>query len=96
MPDQLNENMIELLDENDNPVMFEFIHTMEYDGDEYVVLAPVEEDDPDEEETGVVILKVVNTDVDEQYEDIEDEALLDKLFAQFVAEMEELEQFVAE
>lgn len=86
-------SLIELLDENDNPQMFELIHALSYEDEDYVVLAPAE-DDPDEEETGVVILHVVvSDDEDEQYETVEDDALLDKLFAQFIAEMEEIENF---
>jgi hypothetical protein len=86
-------SLIELLDENDNPQMFELIHALRYEDEDYVVLARAE-DDPDEEETGVVILHVVvSDDQDEQYETVEDDALLDKLFAQFVAEMEEIENF---
>ncbi len=67
MPEKFNadDNYIELLDENDEPVMFEFIHALEYEGADYVVLAPVEGDE-DEEETGVVILKAVSSeDMDE-------------------------------
>lgn len=85
-------SLIELLDENDNPQMFELIHAMTYEDEDYVVLAPAE-DDMDEEETGVVILHVLVTDEDEEYETVEDDDLLDKLFEQFVAEMEEIENF---
>lgn len=86
-----DDNFIELLDEDNNPVQFEFVHSMSRDGVDYVVLAPAD-DDPDEEaEVGVVILKVVEGDDEDVYEVIEDEALTDSLFDQFVAEMDEID-----
>jgi hypothetical protein len=90
-----DDNYIELLDENDESVMFEFIHALNYQEVDYVVLAPVEED-PDEEETGVVILRAVIGDEEDSYEAVDDEELLNKLFEMFVAEMEEIEDFEAE
>ncbi len=89
------DNLIELFDDNGNGEMFEFIHALEYEDTDYVVLAPAD-DDPDEEETGVVILRVVPGDEEDQYESVEDDDLLDKLFALFVKEMEELEAFEVE
>ncbi|MBE5761442.1 MAG: DUF1292 domain-containing protein [Clostridiales bacterium] len=84
---------IELLDENNNPVNFEFIHAMTFNETDYVVLAPVEDEDPDSEETGVVILRqVIDEDGNEVLEALdEDDELLDELFDIFVAEMEALE-----
>lgn len=90
-----DDNYIELLDENNNPVPFEFIHAMTYEDADYVVLAPVD-DDPGEEETGVVILKTIVGEEEDEYEAIEDEALLNALFALFVKEMQEIEDFEAE
>ena len=91
--DAQDNGLVELIDEEGQPQMFELIHAMSYEDEDYVVLAPAE-DDPDEEETGVVILHVVVGDEqDETYETVEDDDLLDKLFEQFVAEMEEIEAF---
>ena len=90
-----DDNYIELLDENDESVLFEFIHALTYEDVDYVVLAPVE-DDSDEEETGVVILRTVIGDEDDEYEAVDDEELLGKLFEMFVSEMQEIEDFEAE
>ncbi len=90
-----DDNYIELLDENDQSVMFEFIHALSYQDVDYVVLAPVE-DDPEEEETGVVILRAVIGEEEDFYEAVDDEELLSKLFEMFVAQMQEIEDFEAE
>lgn len=78
------DNIIVLNDENGEEVPFEFLDLIELDGEEYVVLLPVEEDD--EEDPGeVVILKVEDTDSEEEesYVSVEDEEILNKVFETF-------------
>ena len=74
-------SVITLTDEDGNDVEFEFADLIEYEGKEYVVLLPLEEDDNE-----VVILEV-EPDADdpemENYLGIEDEALLEAIFALF-------------
>lgn len=53
----LNEDevsILELTDEDGNEVEFELVDSVDYEGDEYLILLPMEEEDPE-----VVILKVV-------------------------------------
>ena len=53
------DNIIVLNDENGDEIEFEFLDLIEYEGEEYVVLLPHdEEEDADE----VVILKLEDTD----------------------------------
>lgn len=74
-----NENIIILTDESGNEETFEFLDLMEYEGKEYVVLYP-ENDDSGE----VVILLVEELDEEnDNYLAIEDESLLDTLFDLF-------------
>lgn len=82
MDDELD-NIIVLNDENGEEVEFEFLDLVELDGEEYVVLLPVEEDDDDEGE--VVILKVEDTDSDdeESYVSVDDDETLNKVFEMF-------------
>lgn len=69
-------NIITLDDETGNPVEFEFLDLIEYEGEEYVVLLPV-----DEENSEVVILKVIPVDDEmEEYVGVTDEELLQTLF----------------
>lgn len=74
-------SVITLNDENGNEVDFEFLDLIEYEGVEYVVLLPV-----DEESNEVVILKVEpieGNEDEEAYVSVGDEALLIKLFEIF-------------
>ena len=76
------DNIIVLNDEEGNEVEFEFLDLIEYEGEEYVVLLPVEEaDDADE----VVILKVEDTESEdeESYVSVDDEDILNKVFEIF-------------
>ena len=51
------DNIVILNDEEGNEVQFEFLDLIEYDGEEYVILLPVEEE-VSEEPGEVVILKL--------------------------------------
>ena len=56
------DNIIELMDENDNPVHFEHLMTLEHEGEEYVLLVPVDPiEDVGEDE---VIIPVSYTHLD--------------------------------
>ena len=89
------DNIITLNDESGNDVHFEFLDLVEYAGDEYVILFPVEELD----ETGeVVILKMeesVNDD-EEAYVGVEDQDVLEAVFAMFKEKFKEQFDFIDE
>lgn len=76
------DNTIILNDENGEEVPFEFLDLIEYNGEEYVVLLPVDESDDAGE---VVILKVDETDNDDEeaYTSVEDEDTLMAVFEIF-------------
>ena len=78
------DNIITLNDENGEEINFEFLDLIEYEGEEYVVLLPVEEDD-DEEAGEVVILKLEDTESEEEesYVSVDDEEVLNKVFEIF-------------
>ena len=80
--DEELDNIIVLNDENGEEVPFEFLDLIELDGEEYVVLLPVEEDEEDGE---VVILKVEDTESEEEesYVSVDDEEVLNKVFEIF-------------
>lgn len=84
-----NNNIIELIDENDEAVAFEHLMTLEYEGDYYIVLMTVEEDE-ESEEGEVLILKL---DKDEKGEDcyvtIDDDDVTQAVFDKFIAAIEE-------
>ncbi len=76
------DNIIVLNDEEGNEAEFEFLDLIEYEGEEYVVLLPVEETDDAGE---VVILKLEDTESEdeESYVSVDDEDILNKVFEIF-------------
>ena len=76
------DNIIILNDEEGNEVEFEFLDLIEFEGEEYVVLLPVEET---EDAGEVVILKLEDTESEdeESYVSIDDEEVLNKVFEIF-------------
>ena len=77
------DNIVILNDEEGNEVQFEFLDLIEYDGEEYVILLPVEEEVP-EEPGEVAILKLENTsDEEESYVSVDDEEILNNVFEIF-------------
>ena len=76
------DNIIILNDEEGNEVEFEFLDLIEYEGEEYVVLLPVEES---EDAGEVVILKLEDTESEdeESYVSVDDEEVLNKVFEIF-------------
>ena len=79
------DNIIVLNDENGEESKFEFLDLIEYEGEEYVVLLPVEEEQNDDDAGEVVILKLEDTDSDdeESYVSVDDEEVLNKVFELF-------------
>ena len=92
------DNIIILNDEEGNEVKFEFLDLVELDEEEYVVLLPVSEEG-EEDEGEVVILKLEDTDEDseeESYVGVEDEEILNKVFAIFKEKFKDEFNFVDE
>ena len=91
------DNILLLSDEDGNDVQFEFLDLIDYDEEEYVVLLPVE--DESEDEIGeVVILKVEQTESEDQesYVGVEDEEILNKVFEIFKEKYKDEFNFVDE
>lgn len=83
MENMENDNIIILTDEDGVDVEFEFCASVEYEGNEYVVLLPTEDDDGE-----VVILQVVEdenaSDEDEvTYVGVDDDDVLQAVFDLF-------------
>ena len=92
------DNIIILNDEEGNEVKFEFLDLVELDEEEYVVLLPVSEEG-EEDEGEVVILKLEDTDEDseeESYVGVEDEEILNNVFAIFKEKYKDEFNFVDE
>ena len=71
--------ILTMTDENGNEVEFEYLDCLEYEGKEYLVLMPNEEDANE-----IVILEVEPVDEEiENYLAVEDEAVLNAVYAMF-------------
>lgn len=88
------DNIIVLNDENGDEIEFEFLDLIEYEGEEYVVLLPNDEDEADE----VVILKLEDTDSEdeESYVSVEDEDVLQAVFDIFKEKFKDEFNFIDE
>ena len=93
--EELN-NIVVLNDENGEEVEFEFLDLIELDGEEYVVLLPAEEEENPEEAGEVVILKLEDTESEdeESYVSVEDEEVLNKVFEMFKEKFKDEFNFV--
>ena len=72
-------SVLTLTDENGQEQEFEYLDVIEYQGDEYLFLLPMEDED-----ASLLILKVEPVDEEnESYVTVEDEALLETLYNMF-------------
>lgn len=73
------DSILTLVDENGEQKLFEYMDCIEYQGTEYLVLMPVEE-----QSNQIVILEIQPVDEEnENYIAIEDEAVLDAVYGIF-------------
>lgn len=90
------DNIIVLNDENGEEIEFEFLDLIEYEGEEYVVLLPNDEDEEDAGE--VVILKLEDSDSEdeESYVSVDDEEVLKAVFEIFKDKFKDEFNFIDE
>lgn len=82
-------SILTLTDENGEEVNFEYLDCIEYQGVEYLVLAP-----EGDEEGETVILEVQPVDEEnENYIGVEDEAVLDAVFGIFKEKYKDILEF---
>ena len=89
VPEEEEEGVLLLTDENGEETAFEYLDCIEYEGKEYLVLMPMEEDEGE-----VVILEVEPVDEEmENYLAVEDEALLNTIFGIFKEKFQDVLEF---
>lgn len=91
MSDEYGGNFVSLTDEDGNEIELEHIDTIEYNGETYMAFFSVVEadetgapSDEEDEESGLVILKVVQTDEGEELSTLDSEEELDAVYQQFM------------
>ena len=96
IPEEELDNIIVLNDENGEEVRFEFLDLVELDGEEYVVLLPMDEEENEDEVGEVVILKVEDADSEEEesYVSVDDEEVLNQVFEIFKEKFKDEFNFV--
>ncbi len=91
-----DDNTVTLVNEDGEELSFEHLLTFEYKKEWYIALTPVseaEESDEDDDGEGeeIVIYHLVGGEDDEELESIDDDALLDEVFAEFCNQYEDFE-----
>ena len=89
--EELPEGVIELTDEDGVTTQFEYLTTIEYEDELYVVLMPIEDEETDDEEGEVLILKIEQDPEtgEDMYVTVADDDVCQAVFDQFVALMDE-------
>ncbi len=88
-------DIIELTDEDDVTTRFEYVTTLDHEGELYIALLPLEEgeDEADDEDAEVVFLKIEQDENgDDMYVSIDDEKVINILFEKLTRLMEEEEE----
>ncbi|MGI6726484.1 MAG: DUF1292 domain-containing protein [Christensenellales bacterium] len=91
LPEDLESNIVELIDEEGQTIAFEYLTTIEHRGESYIVLLAPQEEENDEEGE-VVILKIQqNEEGEETYVPCESEDVEQEIFELFMDELDEEE-----
>ncbi len=89
LPEEEEVSILTLTDENGNDVEFEYLDCIEYQGKEYLVMMPLEEDASE-----VVILEVEPVDEEmENYLSVGDEDVLNAVYAIFKEKFQDILTF---
>ena len=87
LPEEEEVSILTLTDENGADVDFEYLDCLEYEGTEYLVLMPMDEDE-------IVILRIEPVDEEnENYLAVEDEAVLDAVYGMFKEKYQDVMTF---
>ena len=93
MEEELPEGIIELTDEDGVTSQFEYLTTIDHEGELYVVLMLAQDEEEDDEEGEVLILKIEkDPETDEDiYVSVDNDEISQAVFDKFLAMMDEEE-----
>lgn len=83
MSEEYGPDFITLTDDEGNEFEVEHLDTLEYNGTVYMAFVPADMDE-DDEDFGLILLKVVEKDGEELLADIDDENELDTVYEKFM------------
>lgn len=88
MSEEFGANFVTITDEEGNDLELEHLDTLEYNGHVYMAFFPVEQEDAeeelDEEEAGLIILKVIEENGEELLSTLDSEEELEDVYQQFM------------
>ena len=96
MSEEYSPNFITVTDDEGNEFELEHLDTIELNGSTYLAFFPAEsadeEDSPDEEELGLIIMKVVNENGEELLSTLDSDEEAEAVYAAFMEELFEDEE----
>ena len=92
MSEEFGPNFITLTDEDGNDIELEYVDALELDGQTYMAFFPAVEEDAAEEDLGLVILKSIMVDGEEQLSTLDSDEELDRVYDLFMEQLMEDEE----
>ena len=92
MSEDFGPNFITLTDEDGNEFELEYIDALELDGQTYMAFFPAVEEDAAEEDLGLVILKAIMVDGEEQLSTLDSDEELNRVSDLFMEQLMEDEE----
>ena len=87
MSEDFGPNFITLADEDGNEFELEYIDALELDGQTYMAFFPAVEEDAAEEDLGLVILKSIMVDGEEQLSTLDSDEELNRVYDLFMEQL---------
>lgn len=86
MSEDYGADFITVTDDEGNDFELEHLGTLEYQGNTYMAFVPADMDE-DDEDFGLILLRVIEENGEELLADIDDEAELDTVYERFMEEL---------
>lgn len=88
MSEEFGPDFITVTDEDGSEFELEHVDTIEYKGQVYMAFFPADTgEDEDDEDTGLIILKVIDVDGEEQLSTLDSEEELEAVYDRFMEEL---------
>jgi len=88
MSEEFGPDFITVTDEDGSEFELEHVDTIEYKGQVYMAFFPADTgEDEEDEDTGLIILKVVDVDGEEQLSTLDTEEELEEVYDQFMEDL---------
>ncbi len=86
MSEEYGPDFVSVTDDEGNEFELEHLGTLEYNGQDYMAFVPADMDE-DDEDFGMILLKVIVQDGEQLLADIDDEQELNAVYEQFMEEL---------